>query len=65
MKEHLIDAVGSIGIALMMSGALMLAHCKYAGAAMLMGILICGVVVFAERKEIEGGDDADERHSKD
>lgn len=65
MKEYLIDAVGSIGIALMMSGALMLAHYKYAGAAMFIGILLCGVVIFAERKEIKGGNDADERHSKD
>ena len=60
MKGHLIDAVGGIGIALMMSGVLLLAHCKYAGAVMLMGILLCGVVTFAEYKEIKGGNDADE-----
>ncbi len=65
MKKYLIDAVGSIGIAFMMSGALLLAHCKHAGAVMFIGILLCGVVIFAERKEIKGGNDADERHSKD
>lgn len=65
MKEHVIDVVGGIGIALMMSGALLLAHCKYAGAVMLMGILLCGVVTFAEYKEIKGGNDADEWRSKD
>lgn len=65
MKEYLIDAVGSIGIALMMSGALLLAHCKHAGAVMFIGILLCGIVIFAESKEIKGGNDADEQHSKD
>ena len=65
MKEHVIDVVGGIGIALMMSGALLLAHCKYAGAVMLMGILLCGVVTFAEYIEIKGGNDADEWRSKD
>lgn len=52
MKKHLIDIIGGIGIALMMSGVLAIAFYKYAGIVMIAGIALCGVATYKEYKEM-------------